>query len=135
MAPVDWAAEWLRPVTPNFKMVGPILSQPGRPLPADLEVTPWSHTWHGLAASLLLSAQRDSEKHAQYEKLSLAGHPAKARQGLSGRVADHVVPNVQEFMDSAGERGVLLIALGTVTETSEPSHQSDLRIGRHAMND
>ena len=44
MAPVDWAAEWLRPVTPNFKMVGPILSQPGRPLPADLEVTSWSHT-------------------------------------------------------------------------------------------
>ena len=135
MAPVDWGAEWLRPVTPNFKMVGPILSQPGRPLPADLEVTSWSHTQHGLATSLLLSAQRDSEKHAQYKKLMLAGHPAKAWQGMSGMVADHVVPNVQEFMESAGERGVLLIALGTVTETSEPSHQFDLRIGRHVIGD
>lgn len=64
MAPVDWAAEWLRPVTPNFKMVGPILSQPGRPLPADLEVTSWSHAWQRLAASLLLSAQRDSVRKA-----------------------------------------------------------------------
>ncbi len=39
IAPVDWAAEWLRPISPNFKMVGPILSEPGKPLPAELEVT------------------------------------------------------------------------------------------------
>ena len=39
IAPVDWAAEWLRPVTPNLKMVGPILSEPGKALPAELEVT------------------------------------------------------------------------------------------------
>ena len=39
IAPVDWAAEWLRPISPNFKMVGPILSEPGKPLPADLEVS------------------------------------------------------------------------------------------------
>lgn len=39
MAPVDWAAEWLRPVNPNFKMVGPILAGPGKPLPAHLEVS------------------------------------------------------------------------------------------------
>lgn len=39
MAPVDWAAEWLRPVTPNFKMVGPVLAGPGKALPAHLEVT------------------------------------------------------------------------------------------------
>jgi len=38
MAPVDWAAEWLRPVTPNFKMVGPVLAGPGKALPANLEV-------------------------------------------------------------------------------------------------
>jgi hypothetical protein len=38
MAPVDWAAEWLRPVPPNFKMVGPVLAEPGKPLPADIEV-------------------------------------------------------------------------------------------------
>ena len=39
IAPVDWAAEWLRPMPPNFKFVGPILSEPGKPLPADLEVS------------------------------------------------------------------------------------------------
>ena len=36
--PVHWAAEWLRPVTPDYKLVGPILSGPGKPLPAHLEV-------------------------------------------------------------------------------------------------
>ena len=40
IAPVDWAAEWLRPVAPDYKMVGPILSGPGKPLPAHLEVRP-----------------------------------------------------------------------------------------------
>ena len=39
IAPVDWAAEWLRPVTPNFKLVGSVLAGPGKPLPAHLEVT------------------------------------------------------------------------------------------------
>ncbi len=38
LVPVDWAAEWLRPVTPNYKLVGPILSGPGKALPAHLEV-------------------------------------------------------------------------------------------------
>ena len=39
IAPVDWAAEWLRPVTPNFKLVGSVLAGPGKPLPAHLEVS------------------------------------------------------------------------------------------------
>ena len=39
IAPVDWAAEWLRPVTPNFKLVGSVLAGPAKPLPAHLEVT------------------------------------------------------------------------------------------------
>lgn len=39
IAPADWAVEWLRPMSPNFKMVGPILSEPGKPLPDDLEVS------------------------------------------------------------------------------------------------
>lgn len=38
IAPLDWAAEWVRPVLPNFKMVGPILPEPGKPLPDDIEV-------------------------------------------------------------------------------------------------
>ncbi len=38
IVPVDWAGEWLRPVTPNYKLVGPILAGPGKPLPAYLEV-------------------------------------------------------------------------------------------------
>ena len=38
IAPLHWAAEWVRPVPPNFKMVGPILAEPGKPLPQDLEV-------------------------------------------------------------------------------------------------
>ena len=34
----DFAIEWLRPMPPNFKLVGPVLPEPARPLPADLEV-------------------------------------------------------------------------------------------------
>ena len=40
ISPVHWAAEWLRPVSPNFKLVGPILAGPGNPLPEHIEVTP-----------------------------------------------------------------------------------------------
>ena len=40
MSPVDWAAEWLRPVSPSYKYVGPVLAGPGKALPADLEVRP-----------------------------------------------------------------------------------------------
>ena len=38
LLPTDWAAEWVRPTTPDFKMVGPVLTGPGKPLPPDLEV-------------------------------------------------------------------------------------------------
>jgi glucuronosyltransferase len=34
----DPAVEWLRPMTPNARMVGPILPTPPAPLPAELEV-------------------------------------------------------------------------------------------------
>jgi hypothetical protein len=40
LTPLDFAVEWLRPVTPDFKMVGPVLARPGKPLPADLEASP-----------------------------------------------------------------------------------------------
>ena len=36
--PQHWAVEWPRPVPPDYKMVGPILARPGKPLPAELEV-------------------------------------------------------------------------------------------------
>ena len=35
----DWAVEWVRPLLPNTKMVGPILPEPAQALPADLQVT------------------------------------------------------------------------------------------------
>lgn len=34
----DFALEWTRPITPNLKLVGPILPEPPAPLPAELEV-------------------------------------------------------------------------------------------------
>ncbi len=40
MSPVDWAAEWLRPMSPSYKYVGPVLAGPGKALPADIEVAP-----------------------------------------------------------------------------------------------
>lgn len=40
MSLVDWAAEWLRPVSPSYKYVGPVLAGPSQALPADLEVCP-----------------------------------------------------------------------------------------------
>ena len=30
--------EWLRPVPPDYKMVGPVLAEPGKLLPAELDV-------------------------------------------------------------------------------------------------
>lgn len=34
----DFAIEWVRPMPPNFKMIGPVLPEPAKPLPADVEV-------------------------------------------------------------------------------------------------
>ena len=39
LAPADWAAEWIRPIMPNFKMIGPLLPEPGKALNSDLEVS------------------------------------------------------------------------------------------------
>ena len=38
IAPLHWAAEWLRPVNPDFKMVGPIMAGPGKALSQEFEV-------------------------------------------------------------------------------------------------
>lgn len=43
----DPAIEWLRPLPPAAKLVGPVLPEPARPLPTDLEVShsqPGFHT-------------------------------------------------------------------------------------------
>ena len=56
IAPVDWAAEWLRPITPNFKHVGSVLAGPGKPLPANLEV---SHPRCSVAASCMQGQRRE----------------------------------------------------------------------------
>ena len=40
LSPVDWAAEWLRLKSPSYKYVGPVLAEPGKALPAHLEVCP-----------------------------------------------------------------------------------------------
>ena len=40
LSPVDWAAEWLRLKSPSYKYVGPVLAEPGKALPAHLEVVP-----------------------------------------------------------------------------------------------
>ena len=38
LSPVDWTVEWLRPISPSYKYVGPVLAEPGKALPAHLEV-------------------------------------------------------------------------------------------------
>ena len=43
----DPAIEWLRPLPPDLKMIGPILPEPARPLPADLEVCTILASRHG----------------------------------------------------------------------------------------
>ena len=35
----DFAMEWLRPMPPNVKLVGPLLPEPPKALPADIEVS------------------------------------------------------------------------------------------------
>ena len=37
----DFAVEWLRPLPPDSKLVGPLLPQPAAPLPRELEVSAW----------------------------------------------------------------------------------------------
>lgn len=67
MAPVDWAAEWLRPVTPNFKMVGPVLAGPGKALPAHIEVT--------LSLDILMHIKLHWSSHQQWH-LSIGSRAA-----------------------------------------------------------
>jgi hypothetical protein len=38
----DFAMEWVRPMPPNVKLVGPVLPEPPKALPADTEVAPTS---------------------------------------------------------------------------------------------
>ena len=58
IVPQDWAVEWLRPVPPDYKMVGPILPEPGKPLPADLEVCQGCcHAGHALLQGCVLHLQ------------------------------------------------------------------------------
>lgn len=38
LVPVHWSAEWLRPVNPDYILIGPVLAGPGKPLPAEMEV-------------------------------------------------------------------------------------------------
>ena len=38
ISPLDWAVEWLRPITPDYKYIGPVLAGPGKPLSSELEV-------------------------------------------------------------------------------------------------
>ena len=38
MVPAHWSVEWVRPVTPNFRLFGPLLPRPGRPLPDERDV-------------------------------------------------------------------------------------------------
>ena len=57
IVPQDWAVEWLRPVPPDYKMVGPVLAEPGKPLPAELEVEPRLHcTVYGVLARPYIAA-------------------------------------------------------------------------------
>ena len=39
IVPAHWAVEWVRPVTPNFRMVGPLLPRPAQPLPQECDVS------------------------------------------------------------------------------------------------
>ena len=152
IAPVDWAAEWLRPMPPNFKFVGPILSEPGKPLPADLEVScpprdqlslP-TFVEKGGGGRLLLPLIAESSEQstcsgftsgldmpADAAYLEVFGSPclptdepalgrASRAKSRGCRQADVPCVALQEFMQEAGDQGVLLIALGTVTETCKP---------------
>lgn len=37
---IDFALEWPRPLPPNVKLIGPLMPEPPKPLPADLQVRP-----------------------------------------------------------------------------------------------
>ena len=52
-------------------------------------------------------------------KVSSSCKTAQPGHGIKDMLKGFLL-GVQEFMQGAGEQGVLLIALGTVTETSEP---------------
>ena len=81
----DWAVEWVRPLLPNTKMVGPILPQPAKALPADLQAS-------------------------CPEPLEICMLP----RGLARALNELCYGVGQEFMEGAGESGVLVVATGTV---------------------
>ena len=43
IVPAHWAVEWVRPITPNFRLFGPLLPRPGRPLPDEFDVSTAVH--------------------------------------------------------------------------------------------
>lgn len=46
----DFAMEWVRPMPPNVKLVGPLLPEPAKALPSDIEVSR-THSLEALAVS------------------------------------------------------------------------------------
>lgn len=73
----DFAIEWVRPLPPNFKMIGAILPAPARPLPADLEVLAKSQTPSHDSSSLPGRAHDEISDCAQF-------CPAAAQQCSAG---------------------------------------------------
>ena len=73
----DPAVEWVRPMTPNAKMVGPILPLPAQPLPQDLEVCP-----HVLAHAILQCST--SMSRAGLAEADPCRCPGSHLQGLQG---------------------------------------------------
>ena len=72
IVPVDWAAEWLRPVTPDYKLVGPVLPGPGEPLPAHLEVRVRASSW------MLVISQALGLTACMRQNLGVVPHPTQS---------------------------------------------------------
>ena len=125
LLPPDWAAEWVRPTTPDFKMVGPVLTEPGKPLPTDLEVEEASS-----CPSPDCSCQEAIQTQRHWYTLSLADVACmvacfdiywQAFANLMVYISVSEPACMQAFMTDceAGKQGVLLASLGTIAELGE----------------
>lgn len=136
ISPVDWAAEWLHPVSPSYKYVGPVLAEPGKALPAHLEVrlclfarslaaprTRYVCKYASMCGCACKHSCRNA--HVVVQSLSCRTQPAYP-YGCLDMIGNKAALfeerlHAQEYMEAAGKQGVLLVSMGTVVELGTQS--------------
>ena len=121
----DFALEQPRPLPPKVKMVGPIMAAPAKPLPAHLQVN--------LILLALHSTHSHQSNHCGIVKgaflltgIGMAGPSwCTLLVGITQNTKSSECLSMQDFVEGAGDRGVVLISLGTIAQFSESTSPNE----------